>query len=207
MKRLLGEWQLFPGLKVQRCRRATVQAKPQAQRHSGTRGTWHCGVRAETAPSPWASPVNLAPGRLRFKPSPVSLCGPGERLLLISSRMGWRPGDLEQNVPSLSAPRPQVGQDPLGAPLCSEGRYGHATCSGAGVAPPPGEPTWGALRSCCPWGSGAPPRRNGIPQRALPLLAGGPAAPALGGVDRRHGENLLQKSPQRRKDGEASTGS
>lgn len=34
------------------------------------------------------------------------------------------------------------------------------------------------------------------------LLAGGPPAPALRGVDWRHRENLLQKSPQRRKEGE-----
>lgn len=45
--------------------------------------------------------------------------------------------------------------------------------------------------------------RNAFIAKSLLLLAGGPGAPALRGMDRRHRKNLLQESPQCRKDGEA----
>lgn len=41
-------------------------------------------------------------------------------------------------------------------------------------------------------------------KRMSSLLAGGPAAPALRGLDRGHGKNLLQESSQHRKDGKGS---
>ena len=45
-----------------------------------------------------------------------------------------------------------------------------------------------------PGGSGVHPQRKCVRKQPL-LFAGGPPAPALRGVDRRHRENLLQKSP------------
>lgn len=101
-------------------------------------------------------------------------------------------GVTEQNVKTPSRMRPW-------GPILQRRRGTAAHWSP--TRPRPRELTWGALGP----GRSAHPRGSSVASLRLRLLlAGGQAAPAVCGVDRRHGENLLQKGPQRRAHGEGS---
>lgn len=106
---------------------------------------------------------------------------------------------LEGNGQRWHVSRPEGGRGSrvVPPPCCSAG--GGGLCRGAPQAPPPPRAISGSHGVLLFVGD---QERNAFTAKALLLLAGGPRAPALRGLDWRHRKNVLQESSQHGKDGE-----
>lgn len=96
-------------------------------------------------------------------------------------------------------PAPKVGEEAGWYPRPAVQRGEGGLCRGAPQAPPPPRAISGSHGVLLFVGD---QERNAFTAKALLLLAGGPRAPALRGLDWRHRKNLLQESSQHGKDGE-----